>query len=379
MPWKVISPMSQRREFVSFAMQPDANISDLCRKFEVSRKAAYKWLDRYRSGGEEALADRSRRPLHSPKRTDAATEQQIIELRQQHPAWGARKLKRRLEDLRHPMPARSTVNGILRRHGLIDTAASKQHQPMHRFERTMPNELWQMDFKGHFATDGGRCHPLTMLDDCSRFNLLLRACANETFGVVQQALIDVMRRYGMPRAILADNGTPWGDCNRGENLTALEAWLLRHGVSVLHGAAGHPQTQGKEERFHRTLKAEAIGTRRFADHAHCQRVFDAWRDTYNQERPHEALAMAVPGSRYQPSPRAYPEAPPPIEYASGDVVRRVCAAGKISYHNRSFRVGRALVGQPVAIRPTRTDGLLEVFYCHQCVAKIDLRATGGES
>ena len=374
MPWKVSSPMSLREEFVRFALQGDASMAVLCRRMNISRKTGYKWLARHRAG--QPLVDRSRRPIHSPRRTDAATEQRIVQLRAQHPAWGARKLKRRLEDLAHPMPARSTVNGILARHGLIDPVDSAKHTPMRRFERAAPNELWQMDFKGHFALDAGRCHPLTLLDDCSRFNLLLRACGDETFDTVKQGLIDVMRCYGMPQAILSDNGSPWGNCGQG-NVTTLSLWLMRCGVRVLHGKPCHPQTQGKEERFHRTLKAEAIGSRRFVDLDDCQRVFDAWRDTYNLQRPHEALGLSVPASRYTPATRTFPETLAPIEYAEGDVVRRVCAAGRISYRNRAYRIGKAFIGEPVALRPSSADGKLQVYYCHQRIAEIDLREESG--
>ena len=268
MPWKVQSPMSVREEFVAFASQPDANVAALCRRFGVSRKTGYKWLARARAGGGGGggapLADRSRRPRTSPSRTSGDVEQLVVTLRQAHPAWGARKLKRRLEDLGHAdlVPARSTVNGILARHGLIAPAASAAHAAIRRFERAAPNELWQMDFKGHVATgDGGRCHPLTVLDDHSRFNVLLRACADERLATVRDALADAMRRYGVPGAILSDNGPPWGSRGRDGNWTRLGAWLVRRGVRVLHGRPGHPQTQGKEERFHRTFKAEAIGAR----------------------------------------------------------------------------------------------------------------------
>jgi transposase InsO family protein len=378
-PWKVQSPMSIRQEFIVFASQPDANVSALCRRYGVSRKAAYKWLARWRAGGDAALADRSRRPKSSPARTDDAIAQQIVALRQQHPAWGARKLRRRLQDLgghaAADLPARSTVNDILSRHGLIDPEAAQQHTPHQRFERERPNELWQIDFKGHFATGaGGRCHPLTALDDCSRFNVLLRACDDERLETVQAALTETMRRYGMPEAILSDNGPPWGNCGQDGNWTTLGLWLLRRGVRVLHGRPYHPQTQGKEERFHRTLKAEAIGSRCFRDTAECQRVFDDWREVYNLQRPHEALAMATPATRYMPATtRPFIETPPAIEYSPGDAVRKVCAAGRICYRGGDYRIGKAFIGERVAVRPTTTDGLMEVYYCHQRVAEIDLR------
>jgi transposase InsO family protein len=391
--------MSIREEFVSFASAPDANVAALCRRFGVSRKTGYKWLARHHAGGgaAAALADRSRRPLTSPSRTDDDVQRLVVSLRGEHPAWGARKLRRRLEDLGHGgLPARSTVNGILARHGLIDPLESAKHAPLQRFERQRPNELWQVDFKGHFAVGGkeggskgrggseaksggsGRCHPLTALDDCSRFSVLLRACGDERLETVRVALADAMRRYGVPEAVLCDNGPPWGSFGAEGNWTRLGVWLLRRGVGVLHGRPSHPQTQGKDERFHRTLKAEAIGTRCFRDLADCQAAFDAWREVYNLQRPHEALGLATPASRYAPSPRAFPESPPPLEYGPGDAVRKVSTEGCVSFHGRPWRVGRAFAGETVAVRPTLSDGKMDVFYCHQRVAELDLRGESGE-
>jgi transposase InsO family protein len=379
MPWKVESLMIRRQEFVSFAAQPEANISSLCRRFQISRKTGYKWLARRRGDPADALTDGSRKPLHSPGRTAAVMEQRVSDLRGQHPAWGARKIKRRLEDLgQAAVPARSTVNDILRRHGLIRPAESLKHAGFVRFERGSPNELWQMDFKGHFATSAGRCHPLTVLDDHSRFNVLLRACDNELLETVKTALIEAMRLYGMPVCILSDNGPPWGSFGVEGRWTKLSAWLMRCGVRVAHGRPGHPQTQGKEERFHRTFKAEAIGARCFDNISDCQQVFDDWRRIYNSVRPHEALDLAVPASRYVPSARAFPEILAPVEYGPDDQVRKVCHEGRISYHGRTGKVGQAFAGEKVAVRPADTDGMMNVFYCHQQVAEIDLRSqTGG--
>jgi transposase InsO family protein len=378
LPWKNESLMVLRHEFIAFATQPQANISSLCRRFKISRKTGYKWLARSRADPDSALADVPRRPIRSPGKTAMAMEQLVTGIRSEHPAWGARKIKRRLEDLDHlDVPARSTVNDILRRNGCIDPTQSRKHSAFVRFERPAPNELWQMDFKGHFATTAGRCHPLTMLDDHSRFNLLLRACDNERLETVQAALIDTMRLYGMPACILSDNGPPWGSFGVEGNWTTLGAWMLRLGVRVAHGRPGHPQTQGKEERFHRTLKAEAIGSRSFHDIEGCQQVFDSWRQVYNSIRPHEALGLAVPVTRYTPSARAYPETLAPIEYGSGDQVRKVCEHGEISFRSRPRKVGRAFVGEKVAVRATTTEGKMEVFYCHQRVAEIDLRVQNG--
>ena len=371
--------MSLREEFVSFAAAPGANVAALCRRFGVSRKTAYKWIGRRRERPDEpaeaVFADRSRRPRGSPRRTAGELERRIVELRRQHPAWGARKLRRRLADLGHDdVPAASVVHDVLRRHGLIDPVESARHQPFTSFERDEPNDLWQMDFKGYLTTDAGaRCHPLTALDDHSRFNLILTACADQRHDTVKSELTRAFQRYGMPRCLLADNGPPWGSFGQDNNWTRLGVWLVRLGVTLVHGRPHHPQTQGKEERFHRTLVAEAIGTRPFKDLTDAQGVFDAFRPLYNHHRPHEALGLATPATRYRPSPRAYPATLPAVEYGPLDQVRKVDAFGRISYRGRPWAVGTAFAGEPVAVRPTDVDGKLNVYYCHQRVAEIDLR------
>jgi hypothetical protein len=182
----------------------------------------------------------------------------------------------------------------------------------------------------------------------------------------------------MPAAILADNGPPWGGFGHDGNWTRLGAWLVRRGVDVLHGRPNHPQTQGKDERFHRTLKAEAVGARSFRDVPDSQRRFDAWRDVYNLQRPHDALGLATPASRYAPSPRPFVESPPPVEYGPCDAVRKVCAKGCVWFRGERHRVGLAFVGEPVALRPdAAADGMMDVFYCRQRVAEIDLRGQTG--
>lgn len=371
MPWQEVSTMSLRREFVMLARQEGANVRELCRRFGISPKTGYKWLGRYAAAGASALAERSRRPQASPRRTGQALERAILELRDRHPAWGARKLYRRLADLGwRALPAPSTVHAILVRAGRIAPAASLAHQPWQRFEHATANALWQMDFKGHFRLPGSRCHPLTVLDDHSRFSLCLQACPDEQGATVRERLSATFRRYGLPVALLIDNGAPWGGGAR-YPYTPLVAWLIRLGIRVLHARPYHPQTLGKDERFHRTLKAEVL-REGFADLAGVQRRFDRWRAIYNFERPHEALEMQTPASRYTASLRAYPEPLPAIEYAPGDVVRRVQQQGFIAYRGRHFRIGKAFTGCPVAVRPTLVDGRFDVFFCHQKIAHIDL-------
>lgn len=374
MPWKEVSIMSQRLEFISLATAANANLRLLCRSFNISPATAYKWLERFQAAGAKGLEDRSRRPHHSPAQTAAEMEEIVSNLRRKHPAWGGRKLEKRLHDLGHTgVPSPSTITAILRRQQLLDPTESAKHQAFVRFERAAPNELWQMDFKGEFKLPQGRCYPLTILDDYSRFAVALQACARNTKIITQAAMIQVFRRYGLPDWITCDNGSPWGSGGR-SYYTALGVWLLRLGIGISHSRPHHPQTQGKDERFHRTLKAEVLRYLRGDSLAQWQRHFDQWRVVYNTERPHEALAMAVPSSRYQPSQRRYPEKLPAIEYGPADIVRKVRHYGHIKYLGHEYHIGSAFYGLPVALRQTTTDGLFAVFFCNHKIGRLDLRA-----
>lgn len=361
--------MSLRSEFVALARQPGSNISDLCRRYGISRKTGYKWL-----GRQAPLKDQPRRPHDSPGRTDPSIEALLLATRDQFDDWGARKLKRYLHDHGHAtLPAVSTITSILQRHGRIPTQASRAATAWQRFEHPQPNALWQMDFKGHVPMTQGRCHPLTLLDDHSRFNVLLHACAGETLQDVQTPLIQCFRRYGLPWRISCDNGPPWGTVQREDRLTRLGVWLIQLGVGLTHARPGHPQTNGKDERFHRTLNRGLLQRRGLRDLVDAQQAFDTYRDLYNQLRPHQALAMNVPASRYRPSERPYPEHLPPFEYAPDLPVRQVDISGRIQFQGRRFRISHALRGLPVALQPDAVhDGRHIVYFCHQVVGRIDL-------
>lgn len=372
MPWEQVTVMSRRAEFVRLASQPGVNRAELCRRFNISRKTAYKLLHRWQREGSSGIADRSRRPHHSPKRTAEHLEQQVVRLREQY-HWGGRKISHRLRVLGHrSAPAPSTITGILRRHGLLDEAECQKHEPVHRFEHAQPNELWQMDFKGHFATTTCRCHPLTVLDDHSRFCIKLHACEDERANTVEELLFQAFELYGLPKRMLMDNGSPWGSF-AGHPMTVLTVWLIRLGIRISHGRPYHPQTQGKDERFHRSLDCEVLRWERFSDLQHCQRSFDRWRDIYNLERPHESLGMQVPAQRYRPSSIAMPARLPAIEYAPADIVRKV-DNNTVRFRKRSFRVPKALHGYPVALRPTSLDGQWTVHFCNYLVTTIDFRS-----
>jgi len=363
--------MSSRQEFLSLASQPGSNFSRLCRRFGVSRKTGYKWLQRYQGGSLE-WRDRSRRPRYSPSRTEAAIEDKVLAVRDQS-GWGARKIQWCLKRNHQLVIAKSTVHSILQRHGRVTVSSQPGPRGYQRFEQEQPNQLWQMDFKGYFALGNGEsCHPLTVLDDHSRYSLCLQACRNEQTATVKEHLTTTFRRYGLPERMLMDNGPPWGS-DRQHQYTPLTVWLMRLGVGVSHSRPYHPQTQGKDERFHRSLKAEVLAGRTFGDFARMQRRFNEWRHCYNHQRPHEALAMEVPASRYQVSQRSFPEQLPPFEYGAIDEVRKVQIDGTIYFRGRELRLSKAFRGQHVAVRPTVADGVHDVYFVTHRISTIDLR------
>lgn len=374
MAWRVATVVDERRELVTAVMTGDESVSAACRRLGVSRQTAYKWLGRARTEGDAGLVDRSRRPKLSPRRTSAEMEERVCELRRRHPAWGGRKLHHRLKALGvERVPSPSAITDILARNDLL-RADRRLKRDWQRFEAERPNEMWQMDFKGDFALPTGRCYTLTVLDDHSRFNVCLQACANQRRATVQTQLLPVFATYGLPEAILVDNGPPWGSGYSRQPHTRFTAWLISLGVYVSHGRPHHPQTRGKDERFHRSLDLEVLATRSWLDLQDVQFALDPWRQVYNFERPHEALGYAVPAARYIASPRPLLGERPRAEYPAADEVRRVQDQGDISFRGRRLHVGRAFTGEAVALRATEEDGTWDVYYYTQRVGRVDLRS-----
>lgn len=371
MPWQECSIMSQRLEFVRLASREGVNISALCRQFGISRKTGYKWMSRYGAAGDAGLLDRPRRPHSHPAHTPPELEAAVLAVRTAHPAWGGRKIKAWLERRGSAAPSPSTITIILERNGMLADETERPQRIWQRFEATAPNDLWQVDFKGGVHLVHGDAFPLSVLDDHSRFAVGLFACPNQRQATVQAHLTSLFQRYGLPRRILTDNGPPWGTSGQ-DGITAFEAWLIRLGIRVSHGRFYHPQTQGKVERFHGSLTAEVLQGPHLLDQAAYQRAFDCWRDCYNLERPHDALGLAVPVERYQPSPRPLPVELAPITYGPGDAVRKVKAHGVIAYCGRGYFVSRGLAGLPVAVRRTRNPAIVQVYFCQQLVKELRL-------
>ena len=350
-------------------------MTELCRRFDVSRKTGYKWLSRWKEEGLAGLEDRSRRPHRSPRKSSDAIESEVVSLRRKHPNWGGRKLEQLLKSRGvKGVPTASSITRILHRHGLIESTESANRKPWKRFEMEAPNDLWQVDFKGDFAlARGGRCYPLTLLDDCSRYSLGVFACDNQRGTTVKSHFRDVFRRYGIPRGIYVDNGNPWGTSLKRTRHSRFSVWLMRQDIEVIHGRPYHPQGRGKIERFHRTLKLEVLQDRQLEDLRDAQSAFDPWRVCYNHERPHESLDMAVPASIYQASVRRFKEVTEPFEYSDCFEVRRTNKTGQFSFQTTTYRMSDAFTEQPIGLRPTSTDGLWELFYCRFQIAELDQR------
>lgn len=425
MPWKETSPVTERLAFCEAARRPERNMAALCREYKISRKTGYKWLKRAAAAEAEGLVvvqavqAQTRRPHTNPNQTPATMEAAVLEVRQAHPTWGGRKIHHVLRQQRAasyptgaaagagegeaaapvrqeagpegrseapapallPIPAASTITAILRRNDCLDPTESVHHKPFVRFAMAAPNELWQIDYKGYFTLgDGVRCHPLTVLDDHSRFLLNLGACADERFETVKAQMTQLFALYGLPERMLMDNGAPWGfDPEAGLTRpyhTRFSVWLLQLDVLVSHGRVRHPQTQGKDERLHRSLKQELLEQAPAAALANlmtCQAAFDAWRTMYNTIRPHEALDDDTPAQHYQPSTRRMPDKLPPIIYDTDMVVRTVGKGGRFAFRNREWRLGKAFTDYCVGIRPTQRDGVYAIFFSHHKLAEIDLK------
>jgi transposase InsO family protein len=370
MPWKEVTEVEQRKNLIDLVLLSQAPIAEICRQLGISRKTAYKWINRYQERDLSSLANRSRRPHHFPHQVDQRIEDRILQHREAHPTWGARKIARLLlnENLLE-VPALSTITEVLRRQGKLQVI--KSTAAFQRFERALPNDLWQMDFKGHFPLTHHRCHPLTVLDDHSRFSLCLKACEDETGETVKSRLVTCFRTYGLPRQINCDNGSPWGNSSSGEPWNRIAIWLMKLGIQLTHSRPYHPQTNGKLERFHRSLKQELLNQTSFDHLEEAQHAFDQWQHLYNYYRPHEALDMQTPSTRYQPSQQPYPEKLPPIDYEEG-FIRKVDADGKISFKGISLKVGHGFRGEYVALKETDQDGLYSIFFMHNNLGTVDL-------
>lgn len=364
MPWQTDSPMSQRLAFIHAVVHraPGECITDVCRAVGISEKTGHKWLQRFSTGGPEALADRSHAPQVPAHQVPAALVDRICKLRDQHRTWGARKLREALAQ-RHPQerwPAPSTITAILARAGLL-TRRRRSVGERTAWARaaltqaTAPNEVWTADFKGEFRlTTGPQCYPLTVVDLHAHYALSVTALAGTASAPAEAVFRRCFTDYGVPQVIRTDNGVPFAGPGALGGLSRLAVWWIRLGIRPERIAKGVPQQNGAHERLHRTLKAEATRPPS-ATLAAQQTRFDRWRHTYNEERPHESLGNTPPATHYQPSPRPLPRRLPPLEYPAAAALRRVDAHGAISWQGERIFLSETLAGEYVGLESTAAD------------------------
>jgi transposase InsO family protein len=367
MPWKDKTVEELRKEFVE-AAKVSKNLSSLCREFGISRKTGYKWIER--NNQSLSLSDRSHTPFHIPGKTPAEIENAILQIRFENPEWGAKTILRVLENNGYTdLPCIRTANNILQRNGCISETESEKRKEFLRFQREYCNELWQIDFKGDFPLlDGTRCFPLDIIDDRSRFCIGIFP-KNNTLGVTQSVEL-AFREFGLPKAILSDNGGQFAGFRGG--YTQFERWLMDLDVLPIHGRPLHPQTQGKIERFHRTMKNELIKRNAFIDLADAKKHLREWRTKYNEIRPHEALDMLCPADVYIPSERKYPDKIKPYEYSGMHRILKVNFKGYLRFDSMVFYLSKTMIGAELGLR-INDEYNAWLCYRNYKIAEIDLR------
>jgi transposase InsO family protein len=368
--------MDQRMQFVTEFESGLFTMTELAEQYGISRKTGYKWVDRHDAEGVLGLADRSRRPHHSPQASDPTVIKALVELRKQHPRWGARKLLAVLTR-RQPAadwPARSTVCDRLKALGLVAVRRGRRPRVAVLSTRapvTHANDVWTTDFKGEFRTGDTRyCYPFTLRDGFSRFVLRCDALPCHTDAVTRPRFARAFADFGLPERIRSDNGPPFAGAGLGR-LSRLSVWWIRLGIVPERIAPGHPEQNGSHEQFHAVLKAETAwppaGTA-----AGQQRRFTRFCAEYNHARPHEALDDDVPATRYQPSPRPLPSRLAPLEYPGHAEIRRVATTGVVSWANAPLFVSEALAGEDIAFEEV-DDGIWTVTFATLVLGRLDER------
>jgi len=370
MAWGQVEVSEQRMRFVVAASRGEQTMSALCVEFGISRPTGYHWLKCFRSGGVAAVREQSRRPHRSAHQTAEPIEQRIVALREAHPDWGARKLHVLLAREGIGVPP-GTVHRVLLRRELV-RAEDRRAPAVTRFERERPNQLWQMDFKSQKGW-GRPVGPLSVLDDASRFAILLEGTWTTRSEAVQERLETAFVAFGMPDAMLMDHGTPWWNTQSAGGWTRLSVWLMKHGVQVILSRIRHPQTQGKVERFHGALEL-ARRRRGLPEPALHQQWLDDFRREYNQDRPHEALGMRTPASIWHRSEKRYEKETRDCTYPAGAELARLESTGQLKLNGTRWQIAGPLAGELVQL--IRIDRRVLVFYATILVRELDLASQG---
>jgi putative transposase len=376
MPWRGMSPMDQRMQFVTEYHSGLFTMTELAEQYAIARKTGYKWLARYDAEGVVGLLERSRRPHHSPQATPADLVDALVAQRHRHPRWGAKKLLAVLarQQPRAAWPSRATVCTLLKERDLVRPRRWRHHPPPGMPPRTpitTVNEVWTTDFKGQFRTrDGVYCYPLTLRDGFSRFVLRCDALLGPTYEATRRRFERAFAEYGLPQRLRSDNGTPFAGTGLAR-LSRLNVWWMRLGIVPERIDLGHPEQNGSHEQFHRVLKADTTRPPAATGRAQ-QRRFDTFCAEYNYERPHEALADHTPAMVYHPSSRALPRRVPPLDYPGHLEIRRVYGNGCVWWGDRVLFLSNALIGEDVGFEEVG-DGLWTVYFATVALARFDER------
>jgi transposase InsO family protein len=377
MPWQETDVVDQRTEFVLRVLRGGEHFGDICREYGISRKTGYKWKQRFIQEGLAGLSDEGRRPKTSPSELSETMVCQIIKLKHAHPGWGPRKLRMVLARTLFPsdLPSESSFKRVLDKAGLVmhrrRRATTEQGRLTMPVKPQRPNHIWTIDFKGWWYTrDKSRFEPLTIRDDYSRYVLCAQALANARTQTVQAAMVRVFEKHGIPEVIRSDNGSPFAAAQSPLGLSRLSAWWLTLGIDLDRIAPGRPDQNGGHERMHRDVMSE-VECRPEDDPVAQQGALDVWRQTFNDERPHEALGMRVPKDLYEPSPRKYDPAPVALEYPQGYAVRKVSLSGAVKFASHQALVSTALVGHDVGLEPI-TNQRYAVWFCRLRLGELDL-------
>lgn len=367
MPWEYKTVEKQRLEFVTKALETN-NFSALCREYDITRKTGKKWVERFKQG--KPLIDMSRKPLTSPNQTPTDIEQLIVSVRQENPGWGSKKIRIFLVNQGFEnLPCPKTINNILHRNNLISEEESLKRKPFQRYQKERCNDMWQTDFKGEFLTaDQKYCYPLTILDDTSRFSIKI-ACFPNTKNVVIKSFKRAFCEFGMPWSVLSDNGAQFAGFKHG--FTMFEKFLMDNDILPIHGRIKHPQTQGKIERFHGTMKRELLKHHLFNDLADADQALQEWRTKYNCSRPHEALGNKCPADIYTPSERIFADKVNSFEYDGRFHVIKVNSWGYVRFQNFQLYLSETFIDDYVEFRPNPNNESFLVCYRNFVIAEYE--------
>lgn len=371
MPWKKVEPVNQRKEFVLRAIEA-SNFRELCQEYGISPKTGYKWRERFLEHGLAGMNELSRRPQSHAEELKESVVCEIVRLRQWHPTWGARKLRKVYERGHAEVPSESSFKRVIERAGLVEPRRLRSRQESGRLftgrRAKVPNEIWTVDFKGWWrVANGRRCEPLTVRDELSRYVLELRAVADARTATVRICFERLFEQNGIPQALRSDNGPPFASTRSVLGLSKLSAWWVALGIDLERGRKGCPQDNGGHERLHLDIQREL----RSSNGLDQQAGFDEWRRTFNHERPHEALGMKCPAELYEKSPRRYQGSPEDLTYDMPET-RRVNKVGEIGWKHQRMFISTALAGWSVGLQPAKAD-LWEVWFGRLLLGHLDER------